>query len=109
MKKSQFTDSDEVDDLRWYKIDEVEAVIARENNCSGMHFDKCKQFFEIHIPAHIRKINRMRTEEEIIQKVLEVAQKDDAVRAVIRTDLKPVQKFLYKYAFSFIVNDSKII
>ena len=44
VKKSQFTDSDEVDDLRWYKIDEVENVIARENNCSGMHFDKCKQF-----------------------------------------------------------------
>ena len=44
VKKSQFTDSDEVDDLRWYKIDEVEDVIARENNCSGMHFDKCKQF-----------------------------------------------------------------
>ncbi len=43
VKKSQFTDSDEVDDLRWYKIDEVENVIARENNCSGMHFDKCKQ------------------------------------------------------------------
>ena len=44
VKKSQFSDSDEVDDLRWYKIDEVEDVIARENNCSGMHFDKCKQF-----------------------------------------------------------------
>ena len=44
VKKSQFTDSDEVDDLRWYKLDEVETVIARENNCSGMHFDKCKQF-----------------------------------------------------------------
>lgn len=44
VKKSQFTDSDEVDDLRWYKIDEVEAVIARENNCSGMHFDKCREF-----------------------------------------------------------------
>ncbi len=44
VKKSQFTDSDEVDDLRWYKLDEVEAVIARENNCSGMHFDKCKLF-----------------------------------------------------------------
>ena len=44
VKKRQFADSDEVDDLRWYKIDEVEDVIARENNCSGMHFDKCKQF-----------------------------------------------------------------
>ncbi len=44
VKKSEFTYSDEVDDLRWYKIDEIEDVIARENNCSGMHFDKCKQF-----------------------------------------------------------------
>ena len=34
----------EVDDLKWYKLDDVEPVIARVNNCSGMHFDKCKQF-----------------------------------------------------------------
>ena len=39
-------DSDEVDDLKWYKIDEVEEVITRENNCSGMHFDMCKRFLE---------------------------------------------------------------
>ena len=46
VKKSQFADSDEVDDLKWYKIEDVEAVIARENNCSGMHFDMCKRFLE---------------------------------------------------------------
>jgi len=44
VKKSQFSDSDEVDDIKWYKIDEVNDVIARENNCSGMHFDKCREF-----------------------------------------------------------------
>ena len=27
-----------------YKIDEVNDVIARENNCSGIHFDKCREF-----------------------------------------------------------------
>ncbi|WP_026493728.1 NUDIX domain-containing protein [Butyrivibrio sp. XPD2002] len=46
VKKSQFADSDEVDDLKWYKIKDVEAVIARENNCSGIHFDMCKRFLE---------------------------------------------------------------
>lgn len=44
VKKSQFSDSDEVDDIRWYKLNEVDAVIARDNNCSGMHFDKCREF-----------------------------------------------------------------
>ena len=42
--KSDFTSSDEVDDIKWYKIDEVDAVVARENNCSGMHFDKCREY-----------------------------------------------------------------
>ena len=27
-----------------HKLDEVEPVIARVNNCSGMHFDKCKEY-----------------------------------------------------------------
>ncbi len=44
VKKSQFAHSDEVDDIRWYQLDEVNAVIARDNNCSGMHFDKCREF-----------------------------------------------------------------
>lgn len=44
VKKADFTDSVEVDDIKWYKIDEVNDVIARENNCSGMHFDKCREY-----------------------------------------------------------------
>ena len=44
VKKSEFSDSVEVDDIKWYKVDEVDCVIARENNCSGMHWDKCRVF-----------------------------------------------------------------
>lgn len=44
VKRSRFCHSDEVDDIKWYKIDEVDDVIARENNCSGMHWDKCRDF-----------------------------------------------------------------
>ena len=44
VKKSEFVDSVEVDDHKWYKIDEVDDVIARVNNCSGMHFDKCREY-----------------------------------------------------------------
>ena len=47
----------------------------------------------------------MRNEHEIIEKVLDVAQQDDSVRAVIRTDLLPKRKYLYTYNFYFIVND----
>ena len=39
----------------------------------------------------------MRNEHEIIEKVLDVAQQDDSVRAVIRTDLLPKRKYLYTY------------
>lgn len=46
VKKSQFGSSEEVDDLIWYKINEVDDVIARENSCSGMHFDACRKFIE---------------------------------------------------------------
>ncbi len=44
VNKSKFTESEEVNDIKWYTIDEVDAVIARENNCSGMHFDRCRAF-----------------------------------------------------------------
>lgn len=44
VKKAPFAESNEVDDHKWYKIHEIENVIARENNCSGMHFDMCKKF-----------------------------------------------------------------
>ena len=46
VSKAEFSISSEVNDIRWYKIDEVDAVIARENNCSGMHFDKCRPYLE---------------------------------------------------------------
>lgn len=42
VKKAEFSSSVEVDDIKWYKIDEINDVIARENNCSGMHWDKCR-------------------------------------------------------------------
>lgn len=45
VNKSDFRKSAEVDDIRWYQLDEVDDVIARENNCSGMHFDKCRMYF----------------------------------------------------------------
>lgn len=47
----------------------------------------------------------MRCEREILDLVLGVAAKDDAVRAVIRTDLLPVREYLYTYNFCFVVND----
>lgn len=46
VKKSEFTRSDEVDDIRWYSIDEVSDVIAYENNCSGIHFENCRNILE---------------------------------------------------------------
>lgn len=42
VRKTQFAESDEVDDVKWYQMDEVDDVIARENNCSGMHWDNCR-------------------------------------------------------------------
>ncbi len=48
VKKTSFAKSNEVDDHRWYKIHEIENVIARENNCSGMHFDMCKKFLRLY-------------------------------------------------------------
>lgn len=46
VKKADFGHSDEVDDLKWYRIEEVDAVIARENNCSGQHFDACLPYLQ---------------------------------------------------------------
>ena len=46
VKKSEFGHSEEVDDLKWFKIGEVGNVIVRENNCSGMHFDNCRKYLE---------------------------------------------------------------
>jgi aminoglycoside 6-adenylyltransferase len=47
----------------------------------------------------------MRTEKEILYIVLDTAREDDAVRAVIRTDLLPIRKYLFSYQFCFIVDD----
>lgn len=48
----------------------------------------------------------MRTESEVIDNVLELAEQDNEVRAVIRTDLLPIREYPY-YNFYFIVNDMK--
>ena len=48
----------------------------------------------------------MRSETEITENVLNVAEKDEAVRAVIRTDLLPKRKYGY-YNFYFVVNDTE--
>ncbi len=47
----------------------------------------------------------MRDEREILEMVMDAARQDDSVRAVIRTDLLPVRKYLYTYNFCFVVND----
>ena len=47
----------------------------------------------------------MRTEKEIINNIIDVALRDNAVRAVVRTDLLPRREYLYTYNFYFIVND----
>ena len=47
----------------------------------------------------------MRTENEIIKNVLDVAEARDDVRAVIRTELLLQREYLYSYQFCFIVND----
>lgn len=47
----------------------------------------------------------MRTEREIIDRVLALAAGDDGVRAVIRTDLLPVRQYLHSFNFIFVVSD----
>ena len=47
----------------------------------------------------------MRTEIEIINNVLNIANGDENVRAVIRTNFLPVRDYLYKYEFYFVVNN----
>lgn len=47
----------------------------------------------------------MRTENEIIKNVLDVAEARENIRAVIRTDLFLQREYLYSYQFCFIVND----
>ncbi len=47
----------------------------------------------------------MRSEREILDQVLDLAKRDDNIRAVIRTDLLPVRKYLYSYSFCLVVDD----
>ena len=47
----------------------------------------------------------MRKESEILKNILDIAETDDNVRAVIRTNLLPIREYLYSYQFYFIVRD----
>lgn len=47
----------------------------------------------------------MRSSHTILNLILDYAERDDTVRAVVRTDLLPVRKYLCSYSFCFIVND----
>lgn len=53
------------------------------------------------------EVNVMRKENEIVELVKAVAFNDDNVYAVIRTNLKPVREYSYKYEFYFIVKDTE--
>lgn len=47
----------------------------------------------------------MRSEREIIDRVLQIATRDDGVRAVVRTELLPVRDYLHAYSFVFVVRN----
>ena len=47
----------------------------------------------------------MRNEREIIDRVLQIAIRDDGVRAVVRTELLPVREYLHAYSFVFVVRN----
>ena len=51
------------------------------------------------------RVNIVRKEKEIINSIIDTALRDNAVRAVVRTDLLPRREYLYTYNFYFIVND----
>lgn len=46
VKKEPFAHSNEVDDLAWFKLGEVNNYIARINNLSGIHFDNCLPYLK---------------------------------------------------------------
>ncbi|MCR4851688.1 MAG: aminoglycoside 6-adenylyltransferase [Lachnospiraceae bacterium] len=46
----------------------------------------------------------MRSEKDIIRNIMEYAESDEDIRAVIRTDLVPVREYLYSYNFCFVVS-----
>ena len=47
----------------------------------------------------------MRTERDIIENVMSVANADLDIMAVVRTNLTPVRQYLFAYEFYFVVND----
>lgn len=47
----------------------------------------------------------VRSEQDIIKNILDTAEADEDIKAVIRTNLVPVREYLYNYDFYFIVGD----
>lgn len=47
----------------------------------------------------------MRTEKEILNNIIDIANSDDCVRAVIRSNFLPKRDYLHYFEFCFIVND----
>ncbi len=47
----------------------------------------------------------VRSEKQILKNIIDTAETDEDIRAVIRTDLVPVRKYLYNYNFCFIVSN----
>ena len=41
VRTSEFTTSNEVDDLMWVVLEKASHMVERENNYSGVHLDKC--------------------------------------------------------------------
>lgn len=47
----------------------------------------------------------MKTEADVINKILEMAKTDPSIRAVIRTNMLPKREYTHSYDFFFVVND----
>ncbi len=47
VKERPFNNSNEVDDLKWYEIGEINKYIARINNMSGIHFDNSMRLLNL--------------------------------------------------------------
>ncbi|MDF2587553.1 MAG: hydrolase [Anaerocolumna sp.] len=47
VKAKPFNDSNEVDDIMWCEINEVNKYIARDNNMSGIHFDNSMRLLNL--------------------------------------------------------------
>lgn len=47
VNKRQFASSNEVDDIMWCKIEDVNKYIARHENMSGIHFDNCMKILKL--------------------------------------------------------------